>query len=156
VWPVTDYDGRQIPFEDGTFDVVFSSNVLEHVPHVVEFQKEIHRVLKPDGVVVHVLPSSSWRVWTSMTHLMKYWTLDRVHGEHAGNSFSEVYYFSRRWWTRIFRETGWRIVSRGSNELFYTGNSVVASRLSMDTRRKLARVLGASCNVFVLRKKDGP
>src|SRR5713226_2516146 len=30
-FPVRDYDGRHIPFDDGTFDHVFSSNVLEHI-----------------------------------------------------------------------------------------------------------------------------
>jgi 2-polyprenyl-3-methyl-5-hydroxy-6-metoxy-1,4-benzoquinol methylase len=49
VWPVAEYDGRTIPFGDGLFDIVFTSNVLEHIPHVREFQKEIHRVLKPEG-----------------------------------------------------------------------------------------------------------
>ena len=32
IWPVTVYDGHAIPFEDESFDIVFSSNVLEHIP----------------------------------------------------------------------------------------------------------------------------
>jgi len=47
---------------------VFSSNVLEHVTHLAVILKEIARVTKPDGVVVHILPSSAWRFWTSLTH----------------------------------------------------------------------------------------
>jgi 2-polyprenyl-3-methyl-5-hydroxy-6-metoxy-1,4-benzoquinol methylase len=31
VFPVIVYDGRTFPFANGSFDVVFSSNVLEHV-----------------------------------------------------------------------------------------------------------------------------
>src|ERR1044071_1221452 len=34
VWPVIEYDGEHIPFPDNYFDIVFSSNVLEHIPHV--------------------------------------------------------------------------------------------------------------------------
>ncbi len=67
VWPVTDYDGHLIPFPDGTFDVVFSSNVMEHIPHVREFQAEVLRVLRPGGVAVHAMPTGTWRLWTSLT-----------------------------------------------------------------------------------------
>ena len=68
VWPITNYDGKHIPFSCNYFDVVFSSNVLEHILHVVEFQTEIKRVLKSDGIAVHVLPSAIWRFWTSVAH----------------------------------------------------------------------------------------
>lgn len=68
VFPVKVYDGYKIPFDDKEFDVVFSSNVLEHIPDLVDFQKEIRRVLRPGGLVVHVLPTSAWRLWTSLTH----------------------------------------------------------------------------------------
>jgi 2-polyprenyl-3-methyl-5-hydroxy-6-metoxy-1,4-benzoquinol methylase len=70
IWPVLDYDGRNIPFPGHYFDVVFSSNVLEHIPHQEDFQREIKRVLKADGIAVHVLPSGSWRLWTNVTHYL--------------------------------------------------------------------------------------
>lgn len=68
VWPVQEYDGFHIPFPDGTFDVVFSSNTLEHIQHVEEFQGELARVLSPDGFAVHILPTGSWRWWSIITH----------------------------------------------------------------------------------------
>jgi SAM-dependent methyltransferase len=67
-WPVTLYDGVRIPFADRCFDCVFSSNVLEHVPHVDRLQAEIKRVLKPGGIAVHVVPTGSWRLWTNLTY----------------------------------------------------------------------------------------
>lgn len=70
VWPVRKYDGRHIPFPAGTFDVVFSSNVLEHIEHIAEFQPEIRRVLRPTGLAVHILPTGSWRFWTNLTHYL--------------------------------------------------------------------------------------
>lgn len=69
-FPVKPYDGRRLPFADHSFDVVFSSNVLEHIAHVEAFQAEIRRVLKPGGRAVHVLPSASWRLWTIATHYL--------------------------------------------------------------------------------------
>lgn len=44
-----------IPAADDSFDVVFSHGVLHHVPQVVEAQREIHRVLRPDGELVVML-----------------------------------------------------------------------------------------------------
>ena len=41
-----------LPFADDTFDMVFSHGVLHHVPDIKQAQKEIHRVLRPDGELV--------------------------------------------------------------------------------------------------------
>jgi SAM-dependent methyltransferase len=68
VWPVQEYDGIRIPFPDKSFDIVFTSNVLEHIPHVEAFQAELLRVLKPEGLCVHVLPTAAWRFWTTAAH----------------------------------------------------------------------------------------
>lgn len=67
LFPITDYDGRHIPFPDNSFDIVFSSNVLEHVPDLVQMHAEIRRVLRPGGKCVHVLPTDSWRFWTTVS-----------------------------------------------------------------------------------------
>jgi SAM-dependent methyltransferase len=45
-------DGHNLPFEDASFDVVFSSQVLEHLQEPWRAVGEIARVLKPDGVFV--------------------------------------------------------------------------------------------------------
>ena len=41
-----------LPFPDGTFDVVFSHGVLHHVPDIRRAQSEIHRVLRPGGELI--------------------------------------------------------------------------------------------------------
>lgn len=68
VWPIIDYDGKHIPFGDNYFDTVFSSNVLEHIPHLESFQSEMKRVLKQNGIALHIVPSGSWRFWTNIAH----------------------------------------------------------------------------------------
>lgn len=68
VWPVEEYNGRDIPYPDNYFDIVFSSNVLEHIREIKLFQTEMQRVLKPQGFAVHIVPTSSWRIWTSVAH----------------------------------------------------------------------------------------
>lgn len=67
LFDVIDFDGRNIPFPDASFDIVFSSNVLEHVPDLVQMHKEIRRVLRPSGYAVHVLPTHAWRFWTTLS-----------------------------------------------------------------------------------------
>lgn len=67
-FPVQPYDGRTIPFTSGSFDVVFSSNVLEHVLDLPYLQAEMKRVLKPGGCCVHLMPTGAWRLWTNVAH----------------------------------------------------------------------------------------
>jgi len=43
---------EQFPFQDETFDLVFSDQVIEHVINVDNFIEETYRVLKPGGLVV--------------------------------------------------------------------------------------------------------
>jgi SAM-dependent methyltransferase len=72
-FPVEDYDGVNIPFANESFDLIFSSNVLEHVQALPRLLSELRRVLKPQGLALHVLPTSTWRWWTSVSdyvHLM--------------------------------------------------------------------------------------
>jgi SAM-dependent methyltransferase len=66
LFPIIDYDGLTIPLPDASTDVVFSSNVLEHVPDLVRMHREIRRVLRPGGKCVHVLPTHAWRFWTTL------------------------------------------------------------------------------------------
>ena len=67
LFPIIDYDGRHIPLPDASVDIVFSSNVLEHVPDLIQMHSEIRRVLKPGGYCIHVLPTHSWRFWTTVS-----------------------------------------------------------------------------------------
>lgn len=43
--------GMQLPFADGSFDVTYSSNVLEHVPDPWLMADEMVRVTRPGGLV---------------------------------------------------------------------------------------------------------
>ncbi|NOU09701.1 MAG: class I SAM-dependent methyltransferase [Nitrospira sp.] len=67
-FPVQPYDGRNIPFPDDSFDVVFSSNVLEHVLDLPYLHAEVKRVLRSGGYCVHLMPTGAWRFWTNIAH----------------------------------------------------------------------------------------
>ena len=67
---IVQYDGTRMPFGEGHFDCLFSSNVLEHVADLEAFQSEALRVVKDNGVAVHLMPSASWRLWTFFAHYL--------------------------------------------------------------------------------------
>jgi len=45
----------ELPFEDNSFDLVFSHGVLHHIPEIEHAQSEIARVLRPDGELIAML-----------------------------------------------------------------------------------------------------
>ncbi|HEV2581966.1 MAG TPA: class I SAM-dependent methyltransferase [Ktedonobacteraceae bacterium] len=52
-----DVENYRIPFDDNTFDVIFSDQVFEHVQNYPQALSEIKRVLKPGGSSLHIIPS---------------------------------------------------------------------------------------------------
>lgn len=48
---------KGIPFEDEKFDYVFALEILEHVESPTKMLQEIHRVLKPNGVLILSVPN---------------------------------------------------------------------------------------------------
>jgi SAM-dependent methyltransferase len=49
-------EGDDLPFEDGTWDYVLSSHVLEHFFDPIKALKEWYRVLKPGGYIFMIVP----------------------------------------------------------------------------------------------------
>jgi len=52
------YDGRRLPFNDESFDSVFSSEVLEHIFNPDEILPELNRVMKKGGLLLITVPFS--------------------------------------------------------------------------------------------------
>lgn len=64
-----------LPFESGSFDIVVSFGVLEHVDHDLQSLKEIRRILKPGGVMFF----SFLPFWLSWTQRLAHIRGDRYH-----------------------------------------------------------------------------
>jgi SAM-dependent methyltransferase len=47
---------ENIPFEDNSFDVVYSKSVIEHFYHPDRLFREMRRVLKPGGRIISITP----------------------------------------------------------------------------------------------------
>lgn len=56
------FDGKRIPFDDHSFDVIVSFQVIEHVTDPRPYLHEITRVLRPDGVAVFTTPNAAIRL----------------------------------------------------------------------------------------------
>lgn len=82
VYPVIEYNGKNIPFPDAEFDAVFSSNTLEHVRALEDFLIEIARVLKPGAPAIHILPTPAWRLCVTVLHPV--YLIGRVADELTG------------------------------------------------------------------------
>lgn len=44
-------DSKQLPYQDGQFDMVISNSIVHHLPDPLPFFREIKRVLKPNGAI---------------------------------------------------------------------------------------------------------
>lgn len=51
------FDGRQIPFEDSSFDLILCTEVLEHAEDPDKLVREMNRVLQPGGMALITVPS---------------------------------------------------------------------------------------------------
>jgi SAM-dependent methyltransferase len=55
-------DGVRLPFEDETFDVVVSFQVIEHIAQPLAYLREIRRVLRRQGTALFTTPNASFRL----------------------------------------------------------------------------------------------
>ncbi len=80
-----DLNGRW-PFEDNKFDVVFSSQVIEHLHNTRLFVEEAHRVLKPGGTAIITSENlCSLLNWLAMSLGYTPFSLMQVCGRYLGN-----------------------------------------------------------------------
>jgi SAM-dependent methyltransferase len=114
----TEFDGRTLPFGDGSFDGAFMNEVFEHVADERRALAEIRRVLKPGGILVLISPNRChyivlgprtigpaplipWlpeRMTRNWTVARNYWPsqLER-HVREAGFAINETGFFGRCW-----------------------------------------------------------
>ena len=106
-------DINNMPFQDGAYDSVICSEVLEHVPSPEESIKELIRVLKPGGVLALSVPRffPEWVCWQlsegyqqmpgGHVRIFKHKTLKQL-ATNEGMSYQEFHWahglHSPYWW----------------------------------------------------------
>jgi hypothetical protein len=83
-----------------------------------------------------------------VTSLIKRAFFPGPHGAYP-NAISEIYYFSRYRWTRVFQKSGFKINKYQPNNLFYSQYGIFPG-LQIKMRQKLSKLLGSSSHIFVL------
>lgn len=177
--PVQSYDGLSLPFPDHAFDLVFTSNTLEHATSLRPLLGETFRVLKPGGQAIHILPTVSWRFWASLGYVpfqlgraLKRLALRLTHGrpetllpegwrglflEKPHGAFpsvcQEFLTYRTAWWKRQFEVAGFEVVSTCPTGLFYTPYFWLP-RLPLRIRHGLSRLLGSSCRIYFLQRPN--
>ena len=76
---------RRLPYEDGTFDVVCSNQVIEHLADTDTFVAELNRVLRPGGFAV--TSTENLASWHNVASLLLGWqpfSLTNVSRERLG------------------------------------------------------------------------
>jgi 2-polyprenyl-6-hydroxyphenyl methylase / 3-demethylubiquinone-9 3-methyltransferase len=78
---------EEIPYRDGTFDVVVCVDVLEHVENVKQVLSEIYRILKPNGLFFFDTINRNFK-----SKFVMIWMLENILGEikrgvHDWNKF---------------------------------------------------------------------
>lgn len=63
---ITYYDGKRLPYDDGSFDHVLCTEVLEHVSDPLAFLADLKRVLRQGGTLILTVP------WSARLHHLPY------------------------------------------------------------------------------------
>jgi ubiquinone/menaquinone biosynthesis C-methylase UbiE len=102
-------------FGDKSFDLIYSSNMLEHIPDLHKCLAECRRVLKDGGIMLHTMPNLWWKTSTLVLSLGRI----GVHGV-SSNHLSEFHAFGYKTWISKFQKNGlW--VSEVVGFPFYAG-----------------------------------
>lgn len=72
-------DAQNMPFEDESFDVIYSMFVMQHIPDRTKSVAEMHRVLRAGGYMVHLVPNRRTLVYGFLQHYVYLFKRTFVH-----------------------------------------------------------------------------
>ena len=89
---------QPLPLPDKSYDAVYAFNILEHLPDLVSVLGELHRIVRPGGIIVVLVPHfSSSSAFIDPTH-------------RRGFSYRTFDYFVEG--TSMFQDFGWYSAAR--------------------------------------------
>jgi 2-polyprenyl-3-methyl-5-hydroxy-6-metoxy-1,4-benzoquinol methylase len=67
-YEVVDAELVSSSFGKETFDFIYSSNLMEHIPNINLCLSGCHEVLKDNGLFINIIPNPSWRLLSSILY----------------------------------------------------------------------------------------
>lgn len=136
--------GKGITFKNEYFDIVVAGEVIEHLPNVFHVLKEVHRVLKSDGVFIGSTPNG-----TNISHLLGqiFRPLFPKKGKLGGH-LGHFHVFYRASLEALFEASGFKIVE-------FTGTTFLPiSKYTLSLNKWLGKKFSyySTCLVFKAKK----
>ncbi|MFX0132103.1 MAG: class I SAM-dependent methyltransferase [Candidatus Hodarchaeota archaeon] len=171
LFPMYQMNGEDLKFKDNMFDVVFSSNVLEHIVNLPKTFSEMKRVIKNDGMIIHTIPTVSCCILTYIINPIAYFRdiikvisqkqhitlkqfnpLKYMKGKHGTSRsvFNSLVKWRRKVWKRIFKENDLEIKKIYRIPFFNSMHKVFPFRF-MKFRKNIGRKLG-STDIYILKR----
>jgi ubiquinone/menaquinone biosynthesis C-methylase UbiE len=129
-------NAEQLPFEDDTFDVVYSFGVLHHTPDIEASVREVHRVLKPGGKAYIMLYHRD----SIVNGVHRAFRLPYESPKDKDDHCPVVYTYSRRSIRRLFGD--FANVTVEADYPFTFGFGPVATKTPLPVRRVLGKAVG--------------
>jgi len=82
--------GEQLPFEDGSVDLIVSTSCFEHDPCFWLTFREMTRIIKPSGYIYvnaptngpyHTYPGDNWRFYSDAGQALAFWSGKQISNE---------------------------------------------------------------------------
>jgi 2-polyprenyl-3-methyl-5-hydroxy-6-metoxy-1,4-benzoquinol methylase len=119
---VWDIGAAALPWGDGSFDMVFASEVIEHVADTEAFLTRAGRVLRPGGTLILSTPNSAFWAFR-LLGLMGQTASEYQHPGH-------VRFFSRRSLAAAVESAGFTIRSFSARHMYCLCNAAIGDRLA--------------------------
>lgn len=178
------YDGKLSSFPiNEKFDVIFSSNVLEHVKNIDQYLIYFNERIVSNGVQIHIVPTHFWKFYNSLFYyysVCKFIFSKKIFnrksdskavyksrinnnlkqnplfiGRHGsrGSTFEEFILFNPKEYRKILNDNNFDFFDF-KIPLVYSGHYFFGSFFSLKFREIISKYVGYSCHCFIIKKSN--
>jgi len=122
-----------LPYPDAAFDVVLCNHVLEHIPDFASALGELHRVIRPGGLLIVGVPNEGCALARLRNHVLQRSILATT---------DHVHFFTARSLTGAIADAGFRTPSVAVEEFFWPHMAIGRLVQATGAGRALSRALG--------------